>query len=79
MVSWWLTILFVIFLSGGHAAPVDNVPQCRTEYVTTLEIQYREVEEEECTNVYKKVPVKISKLEPRKTCGEDQEIEWATV
>jgi len=73
MVCWQMKIILATLLVGDHAAPVDNVHECRTEYVTTWETQYHETEEEECTNILKKVPVMISKLEPKKICEEIEE------
>merc|ERR1712227_456259 len=52
---------------------MGNVHECRTEYMTTWETQYHETEKEECTNILKKVPVMISKLEPKKICKEIEE------
>ena len=69
-----VSIILATSQSGSHAAPVDvDDPKCRTEFITIMETQYHEVEEEECTNIHKKVPVMVSKLEPRKVCGENQE------
>jgi len=73
MVCWQMKIILATLLVGDHAAPVDNVHECRTEYVTTWETQYHETEKEECTNILKKVPVMISKLEPKKICEEIKE------
>merc|ERR1719328_428657 len=73
MVCWQMKIILATLLVGDHAAPVDNVHECRTEYVTTWETQYHETEEEECTKILKKVPVMISKLEPKKICEEIEE------
>merc|ERR1719328_329216 len=73
MVCWQMKIILATLLVGDHAAPVDNVHECRTEYMTTWETQYHETEKEECTNILKKVPVMISKLEPKKICGEVEE------
>ena len=67
-----VTVMLTTLLSGDQAVPINNAvgPGCRTEYVTTWERQYLHAEDEECKNVIKKVPVKISKLEPKKICNQ---------
>merc|ERR1712227_436270 len=71
-----ISLILSTLLSGDQAAPVNNDgdgPVCEVEYVTAWETQYQETEEEECKDVHKKVPIKVSKLVSKTICDEEQE------